>query len=94
MNSRERVNRAIFIKKVDRVPLQHGVLPAALLRYGQELCDLLNEYQSDVRSGPWEIPSLEDLPVNHRKGGGTDEWGCVWANDMDGILGQMKKSSL
>jgi len=87
MNSRERVHRAIFFKKPDRVPLQHGVLPAALLHHGQRLCDLLNEFAGDVASGPWSVPRPEDLPVDHRKGGGIDEWGCVWANEMEGMVG-------
>ena len=89
VNSRERVYRAISFKKPDRIPLQHGVLPAALFRHGQGLCDLLGEYASDVYTGPWSIPSPEKLPVSYRRGGGTDEWGCVWANRVDGVLGQI-----
>lgn len=89
MDSRERVRRAIFFQRPDRVPLQHGVLPAALIRHGQALCDLLEEYPSDVQADPWRVPSPRDLPVDHRRGGGTDEWGCVWINEVDGILGQV-----
>ena len=89
MTSRERVHRAVFFKKPDRIPLQHGVLPAALLRHGQALCDLLEEYPSDVHSGTWTVPSPDKLHVSYRRAGGTDEWGCTWANHVDGILGQV-----
>lgn len=89
MNSRERVHRAIHFEKPDRIPLQHGVLPAALFRYGQDLRALLEEYASDVCFGACRVSPPEELHVSCRRDGGTDEWGCVWANRVDGIVGQV-----
>jgi len=47
MQSRERVKRAIKFQKPDRVPISHAVLPAAQLKYGQAMNELL-EVSPDV----------------------------------------------
>jgi len=86
MNSRERVIRAIEFKGPDRVPLLHGVLPAALLKHGQALVDLLYEFKDDF-GGQWRVPKPEELNGTYRKGTFTDEWSVVWQNDRDGMLG-------
>lgn len=86
MNSRERVVRAIEFKGPDRVPLQHGVLPAALMKYGQALVDLLWEFKDDF-GGQWQVPKPEELDGTYRQGTFTDGWGVVWQNDHDGMLG-------
>jgi len=86
VNSRERVIRAIEFKGPDRVPLFHGVLPAALLVHGQALVDLLNEFKDDS-GGSWKVPEIEELDGTYREGTFTDPWGVVWQNDRDGMLG-------
>jgi len=86
MNSRERVIRAIEFKGPDKVPLLHGVLPAAIFRHGQALVDLLNEFKDDF-GGNWTIPNKEQLPPGYRYGQNTDEWGVIWQNDYEGMLG-------
>jgi len=62
LNSRERVKRAITFSGPDRVPISHAVLPAAQLKYGQALDDLLAEFREDFG---WDyMPNLpvEDFP--------------------------------
>jgi len=86
VNSRERVIRAIEFKGPDRVPLLHGVLPAALLVHGQTLVDLLYEFKDDF-GRQWRVPNPDELNGTYRKGTFTDEWGIVWQNDRDGMLG-------
>ncbi|MCL6518773.1 MAG: hypothetical protein K6T99_02995 [Armatimonadetes bacterium] len=86
MNSRERVIRAIEFKGPDRVPLLHAVLPAAIIVHGQPLLELLDEFKDDF-GGSWGIPQIENLPAGYRRGINTDEWGVVWQNDRDGMLG-------
>ena len=86
MQSKERVIRAIEFKGPDRVPLSHGVLPAALLVHGQALVDLLYEFKDDF-GGNWHVPKVEELPGTYRKGAFTDGWGVTWQNDFDGMLG-------
>jgi len=86
LNSRERVTRAIEFCSPDRTPIMHGVLPAAFFRYGQELADLLNEFPDDFRAH-WEPAKREKLIPGYRSGENADEWGCVWTNEIEGMLG-------
>lgn len=49
MTSRERVIRAIEFTYPDRVPLCHGVLPAAWYAYGENLRKTVEKYPRDLR---------------------------------------------
>jgi len=86
VNSRERVRRAIEFDGPDRVPVQHGVLPAAFFVHGQALVDLLNEFHRDFGHA-FGIPDRESMYGPYRAGRHTDEWGCVWENVQEGIHG-------
>lgn len=86
MTSRERMKRAIHFQGPDRVPLFHGVLPAAILKHGQPLIDLLNEYRSDIGQ-VFGMPRIEELDPAYQAGTHTDGWGVTWDNDCDGMLG-------
>ena len=86
MNSRERVIRAITFQGPDRVPLMHGVLPAALMKHGQPLVDLLYEFKDDF-GGQYAVPKPEDITGPYAAGECTDEWGVGWRNDYHGMLG-------
>lgn len=86
MTSRERVRRAIHFDGPDRIPLFHGVLPAAIMEHGQPLLDLLSEYPSDFGQA-FGMPKIEHLPLEYRSGTNTDGWGVTWENDRDGMLG-------
>jgi len=86
LTGRERVIRAIEFKGPDRVPLLHGVLPAAILKHGQPLVDLLNEFKDDF-GGNWKVIKPEDITGPYAEGTFTDEWGVTWHNDYHGMLG-------
>ena len=47
MNSQERVHHAIQFQKPDRLPVSHAVLPAAQIKYGAALNELLAEFRED-----------------------------------------------
>lgn len=88
MTSRERVTRAIEFDNPDRVPIMHGVLPAAYLAHGQALIDLLREFPDDFGVAKTaRVPTREDMEVTYRAGRHTDNWGCVWENEHEGMLG-------
>jgi len=57
MNSRERVKRAISFQNPERAPISHAVLPAAQLKYGQALNEILAQYREDFG---WDY--MEDMP--------------------------------
>jgi len=56
MNSRERVKRAVHFEQPDQAPISHAVLPAAQLKYGEALNEILAEYREDFPFGsPAEV---------------------------------------
>lgn len=86
MNSRERVTKAVEFGNPDRVPIMHAVLPAAYFAHGQALVELLNEFPGDFGAVPG-IPKREELYGPYQAGRHTDDWGCVWDNEQEGLLG-------
>ena len=64
----------------------HCALPAALIKHGQPLADLLNEIKDDF-SGLWTVPKSENITGPYAIGNCTDEWGVGWQNDYHGMLG-------
>jgi uroporphyrinogen decarboxylase len=87
MDSRERVKRAIQFKNPDRVPISHAVLPAAGLKYGNALAEILAEYREDFG---WDY--MADLPVEkyaalYQAGRNVDDFGTVWQVETLGICG-------
>ena len=51
LNSRERVQRAIQFERPDRVPISHAVLPAASIKYGEALDEILTDLPRGLRLG-------------------------------------------
>ena len=87
MNSRERVNRAIEFNNPDRVPISHAVLPAAQLKYGEPLAEILTEFKDDFG---WDF--MNDLPYDeypplYKEGRNIDDFGTVWQVERAGICG-------
>ena len=87
MNSRERVKRAVEFGGPDRAPISHAVLPAAQLKYGVALDEILSEFREDFG---WDY--MQDLPVDgfpalYKLGRNTDDFGTVWRSETLGICG-------
>jgi uroporphyrinogen decarboxylase len=87
MNSRERVRRAIRFQAPDRVPISHAVLPAAQLKYGPALDEVLNVCREDFG---WDY--MQDLPVEkfppiYRQGLNRDDFGTLWRVEWMGVCG-------
>jgi uroporphyrinogen decarboxylase len=87
MNSRERVRRAVHFGKPDRVPISHAVLPAAQLKYGGALDEILAEFRDDFG---WD--GLDDLPYakfppQYKQGLNRDDFGTVWRVEWPGLCG-------
>lgn len=87
MNSRERVNRAIHFNFPDRVPISHAVLPAAQLKYGERLNEILSDYRDDFGWDYLEDLPLEEFPPLYKKGRNRDDFGTVWQVEEAGICG-------
>jgi hypothetical protein len=87
MKSRERVIRAINFQYPDRVPISHGILPAAQLKYGEALNEILCSVHEDFG---WDfLPDMrsENFPPLYRGGQNYDDFGTLWHVDVEGVCG-------
>jgi len=87
MNSRERVQRAIRFEKPDRVPISHAVLPAAQLKYGRALSEILAQFHEDFGWDTMQDLVVEDYPALYKKGRNRDDFGTLWQSEALGICG-------
>jgi len=67
----------------ERIPVSAGFLPAAWLKYGDELKRLTADYE-DIFGARNESAEVSMAPTYH-EGSHTDEWGCVWQNIAEGM---------
>jgi len=87
MKSRERVVRAIGFGGPDRPPISHGILPAAQIKYGAALEDILSTVHEDFG---WKfLPDLkrEDFPALYKAGMNRDDFGTLWDVHVEGVCG-------
>jgi hypothetical protein len=87
MNSRERVRRAIAFQKPDRAPISHAVLPAAQLKYGQALNEILAEFREDFGWDGLDDLAVEEYPALYKQGLQQDDFGTTWRVERMGICG-------
>ncbi len=87
MNSRERVQRAIHFGQPDRIPISHAVLPAARLKYGRRLEELLMQFSDDFGWAFLPPFNPRHLPPFYRKGTFVDLFGTVWQIETEGLSG-------
>ncbi|MBC8446867.1 MAG: hypothetical protein H8D78_03870 [Chloroflexi bacterium] len=85
MNSRERVQRAIRFEKPDRAPISHAVLPAAQLKHGQALNEILAQFREDFGWDYMDDLPVEDYPALYKGGRNADDFGTVWQGEWTGI---------
>jgi hypothetical protein len=87
MNSRERVRRAISFQGPDRVPISHAVLPAASIKYGEALDEILREFREDFGWDYMDDLPREQYPPLYRQGRNVDDFGTVWQVETEGVCG-------
>jgi len=87
LSSRERVRRAVRFQQPDRVPVSHAVLPAAQLKYGPALDEILVEYRDDFGWDYAEDLPLRDFPPQYKPGRNRDDFGTVWQVEWAGVCG-------
>jgi uroporphyrinogen decarboxylase len=87
MDSRTRVSRAIHFEKPDRAPVSHAVLPAAQIKYGAELNEILAEHPEDFGWDYQEDMPPQEFPALYRLGRNRDDFGTLWQSEKLGICG-------
>ena len=91
-NSRELVRKTLFFDSPERIPRQTWVLPWAETRYPQVIQKLHQQFPDDIVSAPaLYTAAVKDQVERYRKGKFVDEWGCVFTNPRDGIIGIVKE---
>ncbi len=99
MTNRENVLRAIKFEKPETIPFTVSPLPAAFLKHGQALMDLLKQYPNDFYDVE-KILKIPETDKEHYKEDGSyfkaefDEWSCLWHYYQEGISGEVKKGAL
>src|SRR3990172_1271058 len=92
MKSKERVKRAVKFETPDIIPTDVWSLPAIHLKYREELWNMFGRYPIDFGNGRVErITTLED---RYKAGIYKDEWGSVWRNETNGLMGQVAEFPL
>lgn len=91
MTSREIVIRTLEFKNPPRAPRQMWTLPWAYTHYKDEIESINKDFPSDF-DGPSdclrEYPKTQGDP--YKVGTYIDEWGCVFTNIHDGVIGEVK----
>ena len=87
MHSRERVKAAIKFQKPDRTPISHAVLPAAQIKYGEALAEILTEFREDFGWDYMKDLPLERFPALYKQGRNVDDFGTVWYVEWMGVCG-------
>ena len=87
MNSSERVRKAIEFDFPDRVPISHAILPAAQLKYGSALAEILKEFREDFGWDYQDDLPLAKYPPLYKKGQQADDFGTLWKVEWNGICG-------
>ena len=94
MTSRERVHRSIEFNRPDRVPRDLWTLPIAEIQNGAEaVAALRRRWPGDFGSPETPNPALEARRSGspYAIGQFRDEWGCLWDNIQEGVVGEVKE---
>ena len=65
------------------IPVTTSFLPAAWMKYGDELHRLAAQYPDLVKTLPNGMEV--SMPQSYHAGSFTDEWGCIWSNIAEGM---------
>ena len=89
--------QAIRMEHPDTIPVSLFILPAAWLKYGEELQRLVDQYPQFFGGMKKDLSrALDEVPPSYRKGVYVDEWNCEWHNEHAGneaiVVGHPVKS--
>jgi len=88
MNSRRLVQKTLMFDKPERIPRHKGILPWAEKNYPDVVERLHKAFPDDIVPAPaiYAEP-LGTQGDRYKKGTYVDEWGCLFSNPMDGVIG-------
>ncbi|MFH1571659.1 MAG: uroporphyrinogen decarboxylase family protein [Gemmatimonadota bacterium] len=72
--------RSLRFERPSAIPVSVGILPAAWMKYRQELDVLVHAYPEVCGGQVQESRDYEAAPTTYVAGNHVDAWGCVWQN--------------
>lgn len=88
MDSRRLVQKTLVFDSPPRIPRHKGILPWAEENYPDFVQRLHQVFPDDVEPAPAiYTKSLETRGDRYKKGLYVDEWGCLFSNPLDGVIG-------
>ena len=89
--SREIVRDCLMFASPKRIPRDMWLLPWAAQRYEQAVEQINKDFPGDFTGGPGVYQDSAVVKGSpYAKGQYTDEWGCVFTNVQEGIIGEVK----
>ena len=90
MSERENYLRALEFNNPEWVPITIEFLPSVWKKYGDKLRDVLLRYPLIDKNLWLDQMNYDDTDPLYKEGAYfKDDWGCMWYNAQDGILGQV-----
>jgi uroporphyrinogen decarboxylase len=87
---RETVVKCLKFANPARIPRDVWLLPWAETRYPETVAELERIFPSDFVLAPdIYLESSKNRSGRYKRGSYTDEWGCVFDNIQDGIIGEV-----
>lgn len=91
-NSREIVRRCLDFESPERIPRDLWLLPWAELHYPEAVAEIKRRFPNDLVHADYSYaPSPRAQGDPYKAGLYTDEWGCVFENRQEGVIGEVKK---
>ena len=89
--SKEVVRNCLQFANPERMPRDLWVLPWADIHYPKEVKELLIRFPIDFVTTAFNYTPLPGIKGDrHKSGYYVDEWGCVFKNLQDGMIGEVK----
>jgi len=73
----------------EEIPIWCGLLPAVWKTHPEEIRDIVAEFPRIFGAAYDNYQYSERLSPTYREGKTTDEWGCVWENIEEGMVGMV-----
>ena len=91
MTSRELVRKTLEFQKPDRIPRQMWLLPWAFNNYPEQVAEIQRRFPDDIVTCPVVGEPFKTQGEAYKAGIFIDEWGCVFRNLQDGVMGEVKE---
>jgi len=84
-NTTEFIFKAMKYEYPEEIPVKAWIMPAAMKKNESGIREIMRKYPAFF-GDLWQTYDYEkSLPGSYRVGSFTDEWGCVWSNNHEGM---------